>query len=408
MRVMFVHKNFPAQYRYLAPTLASDTNNQVVFLTARREGEIENISKLIYSLKRNPSDNIHHYLRRPEEAILHGQAAAQIALAAKNKGFTPDLICAHAGFGPAHFLKDVFPDTPLLNYFEWFYNTRGSDFAFLPYSQPTIDNICSLRMKNTALLTDLNACDWGVCPTNWQASQIPDIFHQKLTTLHDGVNVDFMQPAKEKTGLNLPRLKIHLSNNDEVITYVARGMEEYRGFPEFMRTIDIVLKQRPQAHVVIVGEDRVAYGRELPNKVTFKEKMLEEVELDMSRVHFTGLLSLEDLRSVFQASSLHVYLTVPFVLSWSMLEAMACGCVILGSDTEPVQEIIQEGENGFLVDFFDVEKIADRVNELLEQPEKNEAIRTMARETIVERYNLKNKIIEHLKLMETVANRKKP
>ena len=219
-------------------------------------------------------------------------------------------------------------------------------------------------LDNAPILLEYAACDWGIVPTAFQAAQFPAALRDKLTVQHDGVDADFFAPRPGQ-GLKLPGLD--LSHAGEIVTYVARGMEPYRGFPQAMTAFAEVLRRRPGAHVVVVGEDRVAYGRMLPDGDTYKQKMLRELDFDPQRLHFTGVLPRDRYRDVLLASSVHVYLTVPFVLSWSLIEALAAGCAVVASDTAPVREVLCDGENGLLVDFFDAGRIAGRICEVLQR-----------------------------------------
>jgi glycosyltransferase involved in cell wall biosynthesis len=395
MQVLFLHPNFPAQFRHLAVALAKDPQNQVVFGTNRAQGELPGVQKMLYQPKREPSPETHRYVRPLEKAVLTGQAVFRGLQPLKTQGFYPDVVYAHSGWGPGLFVKDLFPRTKYCCYFEWFYHAHGTDADFDPDDPIDVDSEASIRIKNSPLLQDLYACDRGLSPTLWQWQQFPLEFRTKIKILHDGVDTDFFHP-NPNAGLVIPRLGLDLSEVDDIITYVARGMEPYRGFPQFMRMVALLQERRPNCHVVIVGEDRVAYGKPLPEGESFKNKLLEELNLDLSRVHFTGWLAYEEYLSVLQASAVHVYLTRPFVLSWSLLEAMATGCLIVGSSTAPVREYIQEGVNGLLVDFFDVNAIADRVEEALDNPEQMAPLRQTARETILEKCDLKKVIQEHL------------
>lgn len=402
MRVLFLHSNFPAQYRHVALNLAQDPKNVVVFGTKNREVTLPGINKAIFEPSRDPHPTTHHYVRPLENAVLHGQAVFKLTEQLKARGFVPDVICGHSGWGPTLFVKDAFPDTPLICYFEWFYHAHGSDADFDPTEPLTIDDVARIRVKNAPILIDLYTCDRGLSPTNWQKSQFPPEFQSKFSVLHDGVDTEFFQPNPQAK-LVLPNLE--LSGVDEIITYVARGMEPYRGFPQFIESIAYVQERRPNCHVVIVGSDRVCYGKSLPDGSTYKDQMLKQVPLDLSRVHFTGTLPYGQYLQVIQASSVHIYLTRPFVLSWSMIEAMSTGCLVLGSDTAPVTEIIQDGENGLLVDFFSPQKIADRIDEVLDHPTKMAEIRVNARKTVLERYALADLLPKHIQLIKDVANR---
>ncbi|MCU0534092.1 MAG: glycosyltransferase family 4 protein [Hydrococcus sp. Prado102] len=395
MKILFLHPNFPAQFRHLAAALAQDKQNQVVFGTSRKEGQIAGVFKAIYSPSREVRPETHHYVRTLESAVLQGQAVYRIAEQLKAQGFVPDLIYGHSGWGPTLFMKDAFPTSKLLCYFEWFYHARGTDADFDPSEPLTPDDIARIRIKNTPILTDLYSCDRGLSPTKWQRQQFPQEFQSKIHVLHDGIDTNFFQP-KPGAKLVLPSVNLDLSGVEEIVTYVGRGMEPYRGFPQFMEMVALLQQRRPKCHVVVVGEDRVAYGRSLPDGKTYKQFMLEKLPFDLSRLHFTGPLPYAQYLQVLQASSVHVYLTRPFVLSWSMLEAMSTGCLLVASDTQPVTELIQDGVNGLLVNFFSPQEICDRVEEALDRPEKMLSLRAKARKTIVENYDLSHLLSKHL------------
>jgi glycosyltransferase involved in cell wall biosynthesis len=395
MKILFLHPNFPAQFRHLAIALAQDKNNQVVFGTNRREGQIAGVYKAIYEKSRTARAETHHYVRPLENAVLEGQAVYRLAQNLKEQGFVPDLVYGHSGWGPTLFVKDIFPKSTFICYFEWFYNAHGSDADFDPSEPLNADDEARIRIKNAPILIDLVSCDRGLSPTNWQRKQFPTEFHQKIKVLHDGIDTNYFQP-QPGAKLVLPRLNLDLSTVDEVVTYVARGMEPYRGFPQLIETISILQQRRPQCHFVIVGNNRVAYGKSLPDGKTYKEEMLEQFPLDLNRVHFTDLIPYDEYLQVLQASSVHIYLTRPFVLSWSMLEALATGCLVVGSSTAPVAEVIEDGVNGLLVDFFSPEAIANRVEEVLDHPDKMAKLRINARQTIVENYDLSKLLPAHL------------
>lgn len=401
MRFLFLHSNFPAQYRHVALALAKDKNNQVVFGTKNRDTSLASIHKAIFEPSRNPHPTTHHYVRPLESAVLHGQAVFKLIEQLKAQGFVPDVICGHSGWGPTLFIKDAFPDKPLICYFEWFYHAHGSDADFDPVEPLNIDDMARIRIKNAPILIDLYSCDRGLSPTNWQRAQFPQEFHPKISVLHDGVDTEYFKP---QPGAKLVLPNLDLSHVDELVTYVARGMEPYRGFPQFIEAIAYLQELRPNCHVVIVGDNRVCYGKSLPDGSSYKDFMLKKVPLDLSRVHFTGSLPYGQYLQVIQASSVHVYLTRPFVLSWSMLESMSTGCLIVGSDTAPVTEIIKDGENGLLVDFFSPKKIAARIDEVLNHPTRMAEIRAQARNTILERYALADLLPQHIKLIKSVAS----
>ncbi len=401
MRILFLHPNFPAQYRSTAAAIARDPKNLVVFGTQNQDGELPGVHKVYFTPTREAGRETHHYIRPLEKMVLAGQAVFRMAQELKERGFVPDIICGHSGWGVTQFVKDIYPNTPLLNFFEWYYHAHGTDAAFLAEGPMTYDDLLRIRVKNASILLDLVACDWGVSPTAWQLAQIPKNFRSKISQLHEGISTQYFVPAE---GARLVLSDSDLSHVDELVTYVARGMEPYRGFPQLIRAIALIQERRPRCHAVIVGSDRTAYGRELPDGRTHKEKMLAEVPLDMSRVHFTDWLPYRDYLKVLQASSVHIYLTVPFVLSWSMLEAMSAGCLVVGSDTPPVREVIRDGVNGLLVDFFSPEQIADRVDEVLDHPTRMADVRENARKTIIESYDQRQLLPRQLRLISDIAN----
>ena len=399
MRILFLHPNFPAQFRHLAVALAQDSRHQVVFGTNRKEGSLPGVNKVLYDPSRTAHPQTHHYVRTLENAVLQGQAVYRLGDKLKAQGFIPDVVYGHSGWGPTLFIKDIFPSAKLLCYFEWFYHAHGSDADFDPSEPLTADDEARIRLKNAPILLDLYSCDRGLAPTYWQRQQFPPEYHSKITVFHDGVDTEFFQPQPEAK-LVLPRLNLDLQEVPEIVTYVARGMEPYRGFPQFIESVALLQQRRPQCHVVIVGENRVAYGKQLPGNQTYKELMISKVPLDLNRVHFTGLLPYPEYLQVLQSSSVHIYLTRPFVLSWSMLEALSTGCLIVASRTHPVTEVIEDGVNGLLVDFFSPQEIADRVEEALNSPTSMAPIRVKARETILERYNLAELLPKHLHWIE--------
>ncbi len=394
-RILFLHPNFPAQFRHLATALAQNSNYQVVFGTNRQEGTIAGVLKAIYEPSRQATAPTHHYVRNLENAVITGQAVYRMAEQLKAQGFVPDIIYGHSGWGPTLFMREIFPKAKLLCFFEWFYHARGSDADFDPSDPLSTDDQCRIRIKNTPILLDLYNCDRGLAPTNWQRQQFPPEYHSKITVCHDGIDTKFFKP-NPGAKLVLPRINLDLSHVEELVTYVGRGMEPYRGFPQFMEAVALIQQRRPHTHIVVVGEDRVAYGKTLPDGKTYKQLMLEKLDLDLSRLHFTGGLPYHEYLQVLQASSAHIYLTRPFVLSWSMLEAMAAGCLLVASNTPPMLEVIKDGKNGLLVDFFSPQEIAKKVDEALDNPEDMFSIRAKARKTIIQNYDLETLLPQHL------------
>lgn len=399
MRILFLHPNFPAQFRHVAAALAKDSSNEVFFGTNRREGSLPGVNKVFYQAKREARPETHHYVRTLENAVLQGQAVFRMAEQLKAKGFVPDVVYGHSGWGPTLFIKDIFPQAKLLCYFEWFYHAHGSDADFDPNEPLTVDDEARIRIKNAPILQDLYSCDRGLSPTYWQRQQFPSEYQSKINVLHDGIDTDFFRP-KSGAKLVLPSKKLDLSHVDEIVTYATRGMEPYRGFPQFMEAVALLQQRRPNCHVVVVGENRVAYGKKLPDGQTYKDLTLNQFDIDKSRIHFTGWLPYQEYLQVLQASSAHVYLTRPFVLSWSLLESLSTGCLVVASRTAPVMEVIQDGVNGLLADFFSPEEICSRIEEALNHPDKMAPIRAKARETVEKYYNLSVLLPKHLQWIQ--------
>ena len=398
MRVLFLHNNFPAQFGALAHYMAR-RGHDVTFGTSWPGTPPDWLRMVRYRPHRKVAKQQHPYLAFVESAVLNGQALARVGWKMKDEGYAPDLVVAHSGWGPGLYVRDIWPDAKYLGYFEWYYHSKGADIGFL--EPVTRDDEHRIGTRNAAILLDLAACHWGIVPTEYQASRFPSVLRRKLTVQHDGVDTDYFAP---RPGHRLKLPDLDLSHADEIVTYVARGMEPYRGFPQAMAAFAEVQKRRPRAHVVVVGEDRVAYGRPLPDGDTWRNRMLQEIDFDLERLHFTGRLSRDLYRDVLRASSAHVYLTVPFVLSWSMIEAMSAGCLLVASDTEPVREVVRDGDNGLLVDFFDTAALAARICDALERPGDFSHLREGARRTAVDRYAAAELVPRRARLLEAVVD----
>jgi glycosyltransferase involved in cell wall biosynthesis len=279
---------------------------------------------------------------------------------------------------------------PLLAYFEFFYHFRGVDMGFDPEYTTIFSNPSHLRTRNAINLLGFDATDWGNAPTHWQRSVYPPEMRRRISVIHEGVDTDIVKPDEDAWFRVGDRI---LTRKDEVVTYVARNLEPYRGFHIFMRALAEIQRRRPNCHALIVGGDGVSYGYPTLPGTTYRETMLRELKgkIDLSRTHFLGQVPYEAYLNLLQVSSAHIYLTYPFVLSWSFIEAMAAGCVMIGSNTPPVLEVLRNGVNGLVVDFFSASKIADRVDEVFEDADRMAEIRRRARQTAVEGFDLKTR-----------------
>lgn len=403
MNILFIHKNFPTQFQYLALVLANDPNNVVTALTYEGDLQLTGVNKLFYKISRLPSKNTHPYLQDYESALLHGQAAASVLSEMKKKGYKPDIIYGFGGWGSTMFVKDIFPDVPLLSYCEWFYNAEGADIGFdgKVFNE---DERASLRCKNSHFLIDLYSSDACISPTQWQKMQFPKEFHEKIKVIHDGIDIDLCRP-NINAKFFIKDGNLELTAQDEIITYGTRGMEPYRGFPQFMEAAEKILQKRPNAHVVIAGHDKVFYGSEPEQGGTYKQLMLKKLNLDMNRVHFVQGLSLADYVKFLQISSAHIYLTYPYVLSWSILNAMAAGCCLIASDTQPVLEVMEDNYNGLLVNFFDVNQLVEKIEYALDNKDKMQVIRNNARQFVVNNYALNNLLPQQINYLKSLIHK---
>jgi len=378
MRLLVVHQNFPGQFGHFVREWAKRPGWDVRGLGRDTAPGIPGFDKLIrYKLARNIRADQHLYLRQIEASMLHGQAAARAMIKLKQSGFTPDTILAHPGWGETLFAKDVFPNARLVHFCEWYYHADGADLGFDPEFPLTFDDRARIRMWNAQHALDLVQCDAAVSPTQWQRGRYPEILQPKIIVQHEGIDTENLGPDPTAT-VTTPS-GVVLKAGDPVITYVARNLEPYRGFHVFMRALEKIQKAHPHCHALIVGGDGVSYGRRPKDAPSWREQMLQEVKLDPTRTHFMGRVPYAQYLKVLQVSAAHVYLTYPFVLSWSLLEAMACGAPIIASDTAPVREGIRDRSNGRLVPFFEVAATALTVVESLQELARSQAMRERAR-----------------------------
>ncbi|PTQ91148.1 glycosyltransferase family 4 protein [Agitococcus lubricus] len=393
MHILFVHQNSLGQFTHLAAYLAQQPEHVVVSIAQKENMERKpspaGVQRVGYQINRARSAQTHKYLWGTEEHILRGQAVVRACLELRQRGFEPQLIIAHAGWGEALYLRDIYPKAKIVGYFEFFYHAVGKDVGFDPEFPTDFDRRFLLRTRNATQLMTWTGVDYGWSPTQWQRSLFPAEFQQRIKVIHEGINTDIVKPNPEAV-FTTPD-GITLTQQDEVITFVNRNLEPYRGFHVFMRALPEIQRQRPKAITVIIGSESVSYGAPPKGAANWKEALLQEVgaQLDMSRIHFVGSLPYQHYLQALQISKIHLYLTYPFVLSWSMLESMAAGCILLASSTPPVLEVIEHGKNGLLCGFFDKDSLITQVVDVLAQPQRYDYLRAAARQTIIQHYDLK-------------------
>ncbi|TMV94992.1 glycosyltransferase [Thioclava sp. BHET1] len=397
MKILLVHQNFPGQFPHLAPALVA-RGHQVLALTSETNQRPAPVRVVKY--------------RKPEEITMssrltrlyadcaeRGVRAAFAARQLRDKhGYVPDVIFGHSGWGETLFLREVWPEAKLLVYAELMYRTTGLDTDFdAEFARPGLESRISTTARSAHLVQSMVQADAGLSPTQFQADTFPPELRAKITVCHDGVDTERLAPRPEAR-FHVPGTELTFRPGDEVLTFVNRSLEPYRGFHAFMRALPEVLAERPQAHVLIVGEEGQSYGAAPKDAESWKQKMLDELagQLDLDRVHFLGRIAYSDYIDMLHVSRVHAYLTYPFVLSWSLMEAMAAGCAVVASDTAPVREVITDGKTGRLVDFFDIAGWAETLSAALADPTAMAPMRAAARSHIIETYDLNTRCLPRL------------
>jgi glycosyltransferase involved in cell wall biosynthesis len=401
MKILFIHQNFPGQFKFLAPALVQQ-GHDVVAMTMQKTDTTswQGVSLVHYSAHRGSTPKVHPWVSDFETKTIRAEACFRSALNMKANGFMPDVIVAHHGWGESLFLKEVWPQAKLGIYCEFFYHPQGADVGFDP-EFPALDEgeVCRLRLKNLNNLLHFEVADAGISPTYWQASTFPDSFRQKITVVHDGIDTEAVVP-NQSVSLTLKKANgedLVLTRANEVVTFVNRNLEPYRGYHTFMRALPDLLRKRPDARILLVGADDVSYGARPEvtqyGATNWKDIFIKEVrsqisDSDWQRVHFLGHVPYQYFIPLLQLSTVHVYLTYPFVLSWSLLEAMSAGCAIVASNTQPLSEAIKHNETGQLVNFFDPAALAHSVSQLLDQPRERARLGANARLFAQQHYDL--------------------
>lgn len=383
-RILVIHQNFPGQFRHVLAALQDRADVEVIGIGREGAPGMPGGQWLRYRPHRKAAKETHPYCRSFENAVLHGQAVCRLLMQLKTQGFVPDVVLAHPGWGETLYLREVFPQANLIHLCEWFYDASEPDMGFDPEFPVTLDAQLRVSTWRAHHLLALEQCDVAIAPTQWQKSQFPATYQPKIQVLHEGVDTELLGPDPHAE-LTLPNGLV-LKAGDPVVSYVARNLEPYRGFHVFMRCLPALLAAHPTCQVLIVGGDEVGYGRAPKNAKSWREALLREVNIDTSRVHFLGKLPYAQYRRMLQVSAVHVYLTYSFVLFWSLLEALASGCAVVASDTAPVREVIQHGENRLLVDFFDGEQLVAAIQKLLADPTAAQVMRRAAVESVRGRF----------------------
>lgn len=416
MHILYAHQNYPAQFGHIARNVVQRLKWQCTFVTKANVAHInDGVRKVIYHLHGGATERNHYCSRTFENTVWHCDGVYR---ALKGQlDIKPDLIVGHSGFGSTLFLRELYPDTPIINFFEFYYHPHGdqSDMEFrrdLPWT-PSDMTFLRSRCRNAMILLDLQSCAAGYTPTLFQKSRFPQEYFPRLRVIFDGVDrqiyhaySDELRPPVSRRGTR-KIAGIEISPTTRLVTYVSRGFESMRGFDIFMKAAKLIYLQYPDVKFLVIGEDKVAYGgdtQHTDNK-TFKEWVMDQDQYDADKFAFVGRVSPVDLGQILAATDLHIYLTVPFVLSWSMMDAMSCGAVVLASATAPVMEMIRDGENGLLADFFSPDDFATKALKVLKDPDAFRPLGKAAEALVKERYSLDAVMPAMIRMYEDTANR---
>lgn len=405
MKIVFVHPRGAGQFRFLAAHLAQH-GARVTILTEERDEPIRKVRLL--KLGGAPTSAAtpgrgHRHLAVADRQLQHGHRVARALEELSRAEGPPDIVVGHVGWGGLLFARDVLPRTPMLAYCEYYFRARGGDLGFDPSFPATVADLSRARLRNMIQRANLDTVDAGLSATLWQRSRYPEEFQSRIAVCHEGIDLKFCVPD-DRAGFALPDGRI-ITNGDPVVTYVSRGLEPQRGFPQFMRAAAKLARRRSDVVFVIAGADQPSYGRPPAAGATWRQAMLAETGIDPRRVVFLGAIDHKALVRLYQVSAAHVYLTVPFVLSWSMLEAMASGCLVIGSKTAPVEEVLADGRNGMLVDFFDAEELASKIAHALDRADAVTHLRLAARTTIERRYARGDCLARQMRILGRVMER---
>ena len=389
MRILIIHQNFPGQYRHLVGALIA-RGDEVQAIGAPHAPGMTGVSCFRYRL---PSVGavpaVHPWAQDFQVKVIRAEAVLRLLSERSDQIVRPDLILGHPGWGELLGIKDHWADVPVLHQLEFVYQLQGADTGFDPEFPIALGSQTRLRLRRATQLMAFHDLDWALAPTHWQATTAPAAFRDRVSVIHEGIDTTAIAP-RLGSHVNLEKRGLRFEPGDEVVSFVARNLEPYRGFHTFLRALPLLQKLRPRAHMILVGGEGVSYGPPPAQGGSWKQVLLAELEgqLDLGRIHFVGQVPHPVLHDLFRVCACHVYLTYPFVMSWSLLEAMACGAVVIGSDTPPVAEVISDGVNGLLVDFFSHEALAERVAEVLADPAAYRALALEGRRTVQQHFDL--------------------
>lgn len=400
MHVLFVHQNFPAQFGHVARRLVRDHGWQCTVISRNPAGASDGVGLIQYEPKGGATEKTHYCSRSFENAVAHSHGVYEACR--QHRELQPDLIVGHSGFGSTLFLRELY-GCPIINYFEYYYRPHASDMDFRPeFPAKDIDFLRSY-CRNAMILLDLENCQAGYCATRWQKSLLPANYADKVRVIFDGVDTEVWRRHEGLTREIGPR---RIDSDTKIITYVARGLESMRGFDLFMKVAKRIYRQMPDVLFVVVGADQVFYGGDLAyiREKSFREHVLKQDDYNLSKFLFTGTLRPEQLARLLSLSDLHVYLTVPFVLSWSLVDALACSCTVVASGTEPVREVVQHEKNGLLADFYDLDRLTELSLQVLRDREGHRHLGEAGAALVREKYALERTLPQTIEFYQAMTN----
>ena len=409
MKILFIHHGYPGQFKHLVKRLINRGDEISVISPQRPISDIPSGIKYYgYSIKSGNGVGTHRLALETETKVIRGEAVGHIAEELNKLGYTPELIVCHPGWGESLFLRDIWENTPQLHYIEFIYKSTGLDLDFDDeyVTKPDWKEKARSRMKNANTYLSLADMNWGLTPTKFQYNLIPEWARNKTSVVHEGIDTEWATPDLS-TKLKVSPERV-ISTSDNVVTFINRTFEPYRGIHKMIEAIEDIQMACPETQFILVGKDspKVSYGSSRTDGKGWlkylKEKYTERI--NWNNVHHVGKVSHDRLRDIYRISSVHVYLTYPFVLSWSLLEAMSCECTVVGSRTAPVEEVIESGENGILVDFANSKELAEKVVEILNNKQKYTHLGQNARETIIKRYSLNTCLEKQLTLIDAIKS----
>lgn len=392
MNILLIHQNVPGQYKHFAQWLGAQGGHKVVFLTQRKQfPSIPNVSIMRYAPDHKPAENAYALSNYYEECCASGFKVATVCKKLEEDGFVPDVVIGHCGWGEMLFIKDVWPNVPMMCLFEYFFTAKGGLVGFDPEYPASANAPFITRARNAVHYMSYGLCDAGHTATMWQRNTFPEHFHPKIKVVHEGIKTRDLSP-NPKAQVTLGRVGKPVTREDEIFTYMARNLEPARGFHIVMRALPVIQRRRPNARAIIIGASGVSYGNKANDPGGYRAAMEREVgqKIDWDRVHFVGQVPYDLYVSTMQISRCHIYMTAPFVLSWSLLETMAMEATIVASGTDPVREVVEDGKTGFLFDFFKADELADRVCDVLAHKDNYKEIGRAARTHIVREYDFQD------------------